>query len=106
MKSCADNSSSSSLVWLTRLSAAWRRVCSRVSSARSSAEDAAGSAAGVDGWEVERRFEAGSRAEKRDWNPGRRPADVGGIPLVDDGRDGGGGSAGVEEVLSWRSSSS
>lgn len=105
MKSWADNSSSSSLVWLTRLSAAWRRVCSRVSSARSSAEDAAGSTAGVDGCEVERRFEAGKRAEKRDWNAGRRPADAGGIPLVEDGRDGGAGPAEVED-LSWRSSSS
>lgn len=67
--------------------------------------------AGDDGCDVERRFEAGKRAENRDWNPGRRPPvdDVGGgIPLVEDGRDGGAGSGKVEveEVLSWRSSSS
>lgn len=69
--------------------------------------EAACSMAGDAGWDVERRLEAGRRAEKRDWNPGRRPpVEVGGgIPLVEEGRDGGEGPEEVE-VFSWRSSSS
>lgn len=97
-------------------------------SARRSAEETAAAAvavagsggAGDEGCDAERRFEVGRRAENRDWKPGRRPVavwggwggwvvGVGGIPLVEEGREGGVVVVVVMlevEVLSWRSSSS
>lgn len=44
-----------------------------------SAEEAGGRD-GEEGWEVERRLDAGRRAENRDWMAGRRP-------FIDEGRD-------------------
>jgi hypothetical protein len=67
-------------------------------SARSSAVEAAGSTAGDDGCEVERRFEAVKREEKRDWSAGPSPVVVGGIPLAEDGREWGSGPGEAEDL--------
>lgn len=103
VNSWVDSSSSSSLVWLMRDSAAWRRVCSRVSRVSRSAEDCEAVVwLGDAGCDVDRRELAdGSSDDSRDWRGARVFAEV--------GRTGGeGGARGwCEEVdFSSRSSSS
>lgn len=102
MNSSALNSSSSSLVWLTRDSAACRSVCSRASSARRSAEVGDGGCAceGDGGCEVERPAVVvleGRREERRDWKGAR--------VVLEASREGGEGGIAAGDFRSRSSSS-